>query len=82
MVLRVGPQTGQGCKTMITVRSGQGSEDGPYFVFSGPQKVPLQAWVRVLAFGKLAGELLNPQEFMKEELPALMQFSRRGGEER
>jgi len=44
--------------------------------------VPLQAWVRVLAFGKLAGELLNPQEFMKEELPALMQFSRRGGEER
>jgi hypothetical protein len=82
MVLRVGPQTGQGCKTMITVKSGRDSEDGPYFVFSGPQKVPLQAWVRVLAFGKLAGELLNPQEVMKEELPTLMQLPRRGGEER
>lgn len=75
MVLSVGPQTSQGCKTMITVRTGQGSEDGPYFVLSGPQKVPLQAWVRVLAFGKLAGELLNPGEIMQEGLAASSQFS-------
>ncbi len=71
MVLSVGPQTGQGCKTMIFVRTGDGPEDGPYFVFAGPQKVPLQAWVRVLAFGKLAGELLNPGEIMQEGLEGL-----------
>ncbi|RJR42610.1 MAG: DUF3108 domain-containing protein [Deltaproteobacteria bacterium] len=82
MVLRVGPQTGEGCKTMIFVRSGQGSEDGPYFVFSGPQKVPLHAWVRVLAFGKLAGELLNPGEIMTEGLAASSQLSSSGGETR
>lgn len=82
LVLNVGPETAQGCKVMVTVRSGPGKEDGPYFIFSNPQKVPLLAWLRVLVFGKLSGELLNPGEIMKEGLAPSSQLSRRSGENR
>jgi hypothetical protein len=82
MVLDVGPETTQGRKVMVTVRSGAGAEDGTYFIFADPRKVPILAWIRVLVFGKLSGRLLNPGEIMKEGLPALSQLSRQGGEKR
>ncbi|MBI4795290.1 MAG: DUF3108 domain-containing protein [Deltaproteobacteria bacterium] len=82
MVVSFGPETAQGRKVMVSVKSGAAAEDGPYFIFANPQKVPLLAWVRVLVFGKLSGQLLNPGEIMKEGLPAPSQLSRHGGENR
>jgi hypothetical protein len=82
MVLSFGPETAQGRKVMVTVRSGAAAEDGPYFIFANSQKVPLLAWIRVLVFGKLSGQLLNPGEIMKEGLSAPSQLSLQGGEKR
>lgn len=82
MVLDVGPETAQGRKVMVRVKSGAAAEDGPYFIFADPRKVPLLAWIRVLAFGKLSGELLNPGEIMKEGLAPPSQLSHHGGENR
>jgi hypothetical protein len=80
MVLEIGPETAQGHKVMVTLRSKAGGRDGPYFVFANSQRVPLAAWVRVLAFGKLSGRLLNPGEIMKQGLPNLSQLSRHEAE--
>jgi hypothetical protein len=55
-----------------------GKEDGPYFILSGPQRVALRAWTRVLV-GKLSGELLNPEAVMPVGLPALNQISSPSG---
>jgi len=82
MVVRFGPETAQGSKVMVTVRSGAAAEDGPYFISANSQKVPVLAWIRVLVFGKLSGELLNPGEIMKEGLSGPSQLSRHGGEKR
>jgi hypothetical protein len=82
MLLNIGPQTAQGHKVMVTIRKDDGERDGPYFVFSNPQKVPVMAWVRLLVFGKLAGQLLNPGEIMKEGLPSSPQLLSHGGETR
>jgi hypothetical protein len=82
MFLNVGPDTAQGRKVMVTVRSENGAEDGPYFIFSDTHKVPLSAWLRVMMFGKLAGKLLNPGEIMNKKLEGLPQLSQRGGEKR
>lgn len=82
MVMNIGPETGQGRKVMVSIRKNNGEEDGPYFIFTNPQKVPLMAWIRVMVFGKLSGQLLNPGAVMKGGLPALLQVSRQAGEER
>jgi len=70
MIMRIGPESPQGRKVMLTLRTGGGEEEGPYFLFSDTRKVPLLAWVRVPVFGKLAGQLLNPEEIMKEVIPS------------
>jgi hypothetical protein len=82
MILNIGPDTPQGRKVMVTVRSAGGAEDGPYFIFADPLKVPLLAWIRIMAFGKLSGTLLNPGGIMKEGPEPLSQLSSRGGEKR
>ena len=80
MVFNVGPETAQGRKVMMTVRSkNEGDLKGPYFFFYNPQRVPLLAWIRVMVFGKLSGQLLNPGEIMQEGLPGLSQLTRQGG---
>lgn len=70
LVFHIGPETAEGRKVMLEV-TGAGSESaasGPYFIFSNPQWVPQQAWIRVPIFGKLSGQLLNPEEIMQEGL--------------
>lgn len=70
LVLHIGPETAEGRKIMLEV-AGAGSESatsGPYIIFSNPQRVPQQAWIRVPLFGKLAGQLLNPEAIMQEGL--------------
>lgn len=81
MVIRIGPETAQGRKVMLELKT-KGCEemDGPYHIFCTPQWVPQQAWTRVLAFGKLSGQLLNPGEIMAEGLPALSRLSRNSAE--
>ena len=76
MVFRIGPETAAGSEIMLmlTDRSGKG-QDGPYFIFSSPQRVPQRAWTRVLV-GKLSGELLNPAGVMQGLWPALRKLSR------
>ncbi len=79
MVINLGPETAQGRKVMVTIETeGPGAGDGPYFFFCTPQWVPQEAWIRVLPFAKLSGELLNPGEVM-EGLPACLQLSRHSG---
>ena len=75
MVLNIGPKTREGRKVMIFVTSKAGGKDGPYFIFANSQKVPLLAWIRVLAFGKLSGRLLNPGEIMKGGMAPASQLS-------
>lgn len=77
MVFRLGPETDQGRKVMLEVVSPPLSrvESGPYYVFCTPQLVPQQAWARVLLFGRLSGQLLNPGEVMEKGLPALPRLS-------
>jgi hypothetical protein len=77
MVFRLGPETAAGSEVMLTVTQ-PGKEDGPYFILSGPQRVALRAWTRVLV-GKLSGELLNPEAVMPVGLPALNQISSPSG---
>jgi hypothetical protein len=80
IVLHIGQESAQGRKVMLEV-AGKGVESalaGPYFLFASPQRVPLQAWTKVPILGKLGGELLNPEEVTKLELPALSSPSLRG----
>lgn len=60
LIINLGPETDQGRKVMLTVREKSGNERGPFFIYVGPQSVPQTAWTRVLAFGKLTGQLLDP----------------------
>lgn len=79
IVLHIGPEAAEGRKVMLEV-AGKGAESavaGPYFLFASPQRVPLQAWTRVPILGKLGGQLLNPEEVIKVELPALSRPSLR-----
>ncbi len=80
MIFRIGPDTPEGRKVMLEVVSPQAGEDqaDSYFIFCTPQLVPQQAWVRVLAFGKLSGQLLNPEAVRQEGLPALLRLSLNG----
>jgi len=76
MVINLGPETPQGRKVMLTVRSKDGeAEDGPYFLFCTSQGVPQTAWIRVMGFVKLSGELLNPGEIRKDGFPGVPQLS-------
>ncbi|MFZ5452351.1 MAG: DUF3108 domain-containing protein [Thermodesulfobacteriota bacterium] len=81
MLLNIGPNTPQGHKVMVSLRKDDGAKNGPYFVWANPQRVPLRAWVRVLVFGKLAGQLLNPGEIMEGGLTRPSQLSRKGGKQ-
>ena len=67
LVLRIGPGSSEGRKVMAEV-TGQKAEDeaGPYFLSCTPQWVPQEAWIRVALFGKLSGQLLNPEAIMPE----------------
>jgi len=65
IVLSLGPDTGQIRKVMLTVREKSGHERGPYFFQVGPEGVPRTAWIRVLRFGKLSGQLRDPGEIRK-----------------
>jgi hypothetical protein len=73
MIIRIGAETDQGRKVMLEVVSPKASqvESGPYYIFCTPQLAPQQAWTRVLVFGKLSGQLLNPGEVMENGLPGL-----------
>lgn len=83
MTINLGPETAQGRKVMLTIKTQDvEAEDGPYFLFCTPERVPWLAWVRVLAFAKLSGQLLNPGEVMKNGLPPPPQLSLQGGEKR
>jgi hypothetical protein len=83
MVINLGPQTAQGWKVMLNVKTKRGADAyGPYFLLLTPQKVPQTAWIRVLGFAKLSGELLNPGEIMKDGLPGASQLSLRQGASR
>ena len=76
MVLRIGPETSRGRKIMLeVVAKGAKSEARPYYIFCTPQLVVQQAWTRVLGFGKLSGQLLNPGEIMEDGLPGLPKLS-------
>ena len=73
MVFHIGSETSQGREVMLELL-GQGSESaaaGPYFIVANPQRLPLQAWVRVFAFGKLSGTPMNPEGIRNSGLPAL-----------
>jgi len=82
MLLNIGPETAQGHKVMVSLRKDDGTKNGPYFVWANPQRVPLLAWVRLMIFGKLSGQLLNPGDIMKGGLGQHSQVSRQGGEKR
>jgi len=77
MIFRIGPETDQGRKVMLEVVSPQAGqvESDLYYIFCTPQLVPQQAWTRVLVFGKLSGQLLNPGEVMENGLPGLPRLS-------
>jgi len=76
MVINLGAKTGEGWKVMLTVKYKGGPDQyGPYFLLLTPQKVPQTAWMRVLNFAKLSGELLNPGNMMKDGLPGAPQLS-------
>ncbi|HEY9072991.1 MAG TPA: DUF3108 domain-containing protein, partial [Desulfobaccales bacterium] len=72
MVFHLGQDTPQGRKVMLEVKvEGVQYDAGPYVFICTPERVPLQLWTRVLLFGKVSGELLNPGEVMPKGLPAL-----------
>lgn len=76
LIIHLGPETTLGRKVMVEVKAkGSGDDNRNYFIFSTPQGVPQRAWTRVLTFGRLSGELLNPGETMKEGLPELPRLS-------
>lgn len=78
MLIDVGPETGRGRKVMITVKSqAPGAEKSQFFLIFTPQWVPLEVWLRVLAWAKLSGQLINQDGIIKD-LPAA--FS--GGEKK
>jgi hypothetical protein len=67
MIISLGPKTSQGRKVMLVIRDKSGRDQGPYFLYLGPEGVPRTAWVRVLRFGKLSGELLDSGGIMKPD---------------
>ena len=73
IVLHIGLEAAEGRKVMLEVVSPSASqfEADQYYIFCTPQLVPQEAWTRVLVFGKLSGQLLNPGEMMVEGLPGL-----------
>jgi hypothetical protein len=83
MTINLGPETAQGRKVMLTVKTkGVPGGDGPYFLFCTPENVPRLAWVRVLTFARLSGELRNPGEIIKDLLPPAPRDSLPDGEKR
>lgn len=83
MTINLGPETAQGRKVMLTIKTQDvEAEDGPYFLFCTPERVPRLAWVRVVSFAKLSGQLLNPGEVMKNGLPPAPRVSLHEGEKR
>ena len=67
ILINLGPESAQGRKVMLTIREKSGRERGPYFLYVGPQGVPQTAWIRVLRFGRLSGELMDTGGIMPEE---------------
>jgi len=68
---------------MLTVKTKDGDDKyGPYFLLLTPQKVPQTAWIRVLGFAKLSGELLNPGEISKDGFPGAPQLTLHNGASR
>ncbi|MGP8105632.1 MAG: hypothetical protein ACLQLE_07070, partial [Desulfobaccales bacterium] len=66
-----GAATDQGLEVMVNSPSPEAVDEGQYFIFLSPERVPTLAWTRVTLFGKLAGRLLNPGEIKKEGLLTL-----------
>ena len=71
LVFRIGAATDQGLEVMVKSPSAEAVDEGQYFIFLSPERVPTLAWTRVTLFGKLAGRLLNPGEIKKEGLLTL-----------
>ncbi|MGP8051879.1 MAG: DUF3108 domain-containing protein [Desulfobaccales bacterium] len=61
MVVRLGAKTPQGEKIMLEVAGGGEAPGPPYYLFCTPQGLPRQVQTRVLGFGMLSGELLEPE---------------------
>jgi hypothetical protein len=71
MVIRIGPETPQGCKAMLTLREiASGKEGDSYFIDFTPERVPRLVWTRVLEFGRLGGRLQNPGAISREGILA------------
>jgi hypothetical protein len=67
LLFRIGSASSEGRKIMLEMAGPKGEDGaGPYFLVCNSQWVPQEAWMRVPVFGKLAGQLLNPQGIMKE----------------
>ncbi len=59
MEVRIGPETPQGRKAMISVTGlDHRNKPGPVFALLDQQMVPRHAWTRVWGLGKITGELL------------------------
>lgn len=71
LVFHIGAVTDQGLKVMLNSRSAGAVDEGQYFIFLNPERVPTLAWTRVTLFGKLAGHLVNPGDIKKEGLLGL-----------
>ena len=69
LILRLGPETEQGRKVMLTVKDATG-EGEPYYICFTPEWVPNLAWAH-LGFGKLSGSLLDRRAIVKQGLLAL-----------
>lgn len=69
IVFGIGSESPEGRKIMLEIAGPKDEEEpGPFFVLCNPQWVPQEAWTRVSFFGKLAGQLLNPEAISREGL--------------
>jgi hypothetical protein len=69
--VRIGEETGQGLKTMISFFDQASKKPSLVYAFLDGQRVPRQAWTRVLGVGTISGELLPGGKGLKARLPGL-----------
>jgi hypothetical protein len=73
LIFRIGPESSERRKIMLQASGPQSADEaGPYFLICTPQWTPQEAWTRVPFFGKLAGQLLNPEAIRQENLLNLL----------
>lgn len=71
MEVRIGPETRQGRKAMVTIRNAVfADERGVILAYLDGKMVPQQAWTHILGFGKITGVLLPGSAVLKHNLTA------------